>query len=307
MSHTRLASAVRLPLLLAAALFLGGGLGACSDSDDGSKPGGAGGGSASGGRGGSGGGSGGASGSGGQSGSVGTGGSSPGSGGGSGGSAGGTGGGTVSGGSGGSSVDGARTDSGGETGPTGDTGGPGDGSSSPDLGAVQACPRPSVDRLEIWTAHGGSLRPAVGGNLLVKEGDRYYAKVEFLPGGEWHEIVVPLVNSLMKQVDLTNSKGLLLSYSATAELWVQLRPLSKAHGGDQHTALIPSTGGMVKELFLPFNAQTFGVPLLGAPAHPFSQTLRDANFFNFVGRPAVMNTFVVRGLRIDGHLPPCSP
>jgi hypothetical protein len=304
MNHTRLVSAVRFPLLLSVLMTAGAGLGACSSDDDGSSPGagGAGGGAGMGGRGGSGsGGSGSGSG-----GSVGTGGSTPGSGGsGSGGSTGGTGG--VASGSGGSSGDAAVNDAGGEASSTSDTGGPGDGSSSPDLGAIQACPRPSVDRLEIWTAHGGALRPAIGGNLLVKEGDRYYAKVEFLPGGEWHEIVVPLVNSLSKQVDLTTSKGITLTYSATAELWVQLRPLSKAHGGDQHTALIPSTGGMVKELFLPFNATTFGVNLLGAPVHPFSQTLRDANFFNFVGRPAVMNTFIVRGLRIDGHLPPCSP
>jgi hypothetical protein len=171
--------------------------------------------------------------------------------------------------------------------------------------ALAACPKPSVDHLEIWTAHGGSLRPAAGGNLLIKEGERHYMKVEFLPGGQWHEIVVPVANSLSKKIDLTTSKGFTITYSATADLWVQLRPLSHAHGGEQHTAKLPSTGGMMQELFVPFAPESWGM-LLGDPTFPFAQALRDANFFDFVGPPASANTFVVRGLRFDGYVPPCS-
>jgi hypothetical protein len=170
---------------------------------------------------------------------------------------------------------------------------------------LAACAKPSVDHLEIWEAHGGSLRPAVGGNLLVKEGDRHYAKVDFLPGGEWHEIVVPIVNSLAKKTDLSNSKGFTITYSATAALHVQLRPLSHPHGGEQWTAAIPATGGAIKELFIPFAPEAWGM-LLGDPPFPFAQALRDANFFNFVGEPATANSLTVRGLRIDGFVPPCS-
>jgi hypothetical protein len=175
----------------------------------------------------------------------------------------------------------------------------------PGSSPLAACPKPSVDHLEIWEAHGGSLKPAVGGNLLVKEGDRHYAKVDFLPGGEWHEIVVPLVNSMSKKTNLGASKGFTITYSATADLWVQLRPLSHQHGGEQHTAKLPSTGGLVKELFVPFTTDAWGM-LLGTPPFPFSQALEDANFFNFVGPPGTANSFVVRGLRIDGFIPPCS-
>jgi len=170
---------------------------------------------------------------------------------------------------------------------------------------LAACAKPSVDHLEIWTAHGGSLRPGVGGNLLIKEGDRHYMKVEFLPGGAWHEIVVPIANSLDKKADLSASKGFTLTYSATAELWVQLRPLTHAHGGEQHTIKIPSTGGMVRELFVPFAPESWGM-LLGEPTFPFAEAVREANFFNFVAPPASANTFVVRGLRFDGYVPPCS-
>jgi hypothetical protein len=176
---------------------------------------------------------------------------------------------------------------------------------APDAPVVAACPRPSVDRLEIWEAHGGSLKPPVGGNLLIKEGDRYYAKVDFLPGGEWHEIVVPLMNALAKKVDLTGAKGFWITYSATADLWVQLRPLSHAHGGEQYTAKLPSTAGVLSEAFVSFDPASWGM-LLGAPPFPFDQALLDANFFNFVGPPATPNTVVVKALRIDGHVPPCS-
>jgi hypothetical protein len=184
--------------------------------------------------------------------------------------------------------------------PTPDLTIPADGSAP-----LAACPKPSVDHLEIWEAHGGSLRPAVGGNLLVKDGDRHYAKVDFLPGGEWHEIVVPIVNSLAAKTDLTASRGFTLTYSATAALHVQLRPLSHPHGGEQWTATIPATGGATKDLFIPFAPAAWGM-LLGDPPFPFSQALRDANFFNFVGEPGTGNSLTVRGLRIDGFVPPCS-
>ena len=170
---------------------------------------------------------------------------------------------------------------------------------------LAACAKPSVDHLEIWTAHGGSLRPAVGCNLLIKEGERHYMKVEFLPGGEWHEIVVPIANSLAKKADLSASKGFTITYSATADLWVQLRPLSHPHGGEQHTAKLPATGGMMQELFVPFAPASWGM-LLGTPTFPFADAVRDANFFDFVGPPASANVFVVRGLRFDGYVPPCS-
>ena len=170
---------------------------------------------------------------------------------------------------------------------------------------LAACAKPSVDHLEIWTAHGGSLRPGVGGNLLIKEGERHYMKVEFLPGGEWHEIVVPIANSLAKKADLSASKGFTITYSATSDLWVQLRPLSHPHGGEQHTAKLPATGGMMQELFVPFAPASWGM-LLGTPTFPFADAVRDANFFDFVGPPASANVFVVRGLRFDGYVPPCS-
>jgi hypothetical protein len=184
-----------------------------------------------------------------------------------------------------------------------DTGPP---SSPPPQPPLTPCTRPAVDRLEIWEAHGGSLQPPVGGNLLVKEGNGYFMKVEFLPGAAFHEIVVPLDNSLARKVDLTGRKGVTMTYSSTADISMQLRPISFAHGGEQFAFLLPSTAGMIKELFIPFDQARWMSYLFGPPTFPFAQALRDANFFNFVGRPAIANTFIVRGLRIDGHTPTCN-
>jgi len=130
-------------------------------------------------------------------------------------------------------------------------------------------------------------------------------KVEFLPGGQWHEVVVPVANGLGKKVDLSASKGFTISYSATADLWVQLRPLTHPHGGEQHTFKLPSTGGMLQDLFVPFSAASWGM-LLGNPTFPFAEAVSNANFFDFVGPPGTANTIVVRGLRFDGYVPPCS-
>jgi hypothetical protein len=63
---------------------------------------------------------------------------------------------------------------------------------------------------------------------------------------------------------------------------------------------------MVKEAFISFAPDTWATPLLGTPPFPYAQALRDANFFNFVGPPGTANSFVVKGLRIDGFVPPCS-
>ena len=224
---------------------------------------------------------------------------------GSGGSGGGGGSGGAGGSAGGSSGAGGSSDGGRADGPPGDTTGAMVDMGGPSDPPLTPCPKPSVDHLESWRAHGGSLRPAAGGTILTQDAGKTIARVEFLPGSEYHEIVVPVVNDQTKKVDLTSSAGFTITYSAVADLHVQLRPLSYAHGGAQWTAKLPATGGMTRELFVPFVQGTWG-NLLGPPPFPFSQALRDANFFDFVGPPGTANTFIVRGLRFDKHVPPCS-
>ncbi|HEY0707349.1 MAG TPA: hypothetical protein VGG33_11160, partial [Polyangia bacterium] len=163
--------------------------------------------------------------------------------------------------------------------------------------------RASIDRLTNWNSHAGSMRPT--GTLLTKDAGKDVAKVEFLPGSAWHEAVVPVANSLSAKADLSKSRGMTVTYSSTADFQVQMRPLSHSHGSAQYTAMLPSTGGMLKELTLPFTEPTWGA-FLGKPAFPLSTALGEANFFNFIGRPAVANMIVIRGLRIDGHIPNCN-
>src|SRR5579859_1508363 len=116
----------------------------------------------------------------------------------------------------GSSVD---AGSGGSSGAGGQVdAGSGDGSFPP----IMECTKPSVDRLEQWEASGeGTTVPATG-NTLVKQGNVYVSKIQFV-GSQWHVMPVYLGNMFGAKVDLTKSSGFLLTYSSTSDMYVQLR------------------------------------------------------------------------------------
>ncbi|SMC65147.1 hypothetical protein SAMN05661093_01163 [Kibdelosporangium aridum] len=165
------------------------------------------------------------------------------------------------------------------------------------------CATPSIDRLQQWIASGeGTTVPATG-SLLVREGSRYTAKVEFL-NVEWHVVVVWLANQFEAQVDLGKSSGFWMTYSATDDLYVQLRPASHWSGGDKWLTLVPSTGGKVVRKFFSFSPNAWmTLPELGTPSYSFASALREARGFVFVGKTP--NKLQFRGLHIDGYRPPC--
>ncbi|AGZ42943.1 hypothetical protein [Actinoplanes friuliensis] len=167
------------------------------------------------------------------------------------------------------------------------------------------CATPSIDRLQQWLASGeGTTVPATGSLLLPnRHGDRYTAKVDFV-NAEWHVVVVWLANEFEAQVDLADSKGFWLTYSATEDLYVQLRPASHWSGGAQWATAVPSTQGRTVTRFFSFRPQAWGaVPELGAPAHSFASALSEARGLVFVGKTA--NELSFRGLRIHRYTPPC--
>src|SRR5882757_2919735 len=105
--------------------------------------------------------------------------------------------------------------------------GAGAASASPTGGCE--CATPSIDRYQQWLASGeGTTVPATG-SLLVREGHQYAAKVTFL-NAEWHVAVLWLGNQFEAQADLSKSAGFWLTYSATEDLYVQLRPASNWSG-----------------------------------------------------------------------------
>jgi len=159
------------------------------------------------------------------------------------------------------------------------------------------CATPSIDRLQQWLASGeGTTIPATG-SMLVPARQGYAAKIEFV-GAEWHVAVVWLGNEFEAQADLTRSAGFRLTYSATDDLWVQLRPASHWSGGAQWATAVPSTGGRMVTRFFSFREREWGaVPELGAPAHTFASALSEARGFVFVGKTA--NKIEFRGLRIQ--------
>ncbi|GAA1964720.1 hypothetical protein GCM10009754_40830 [Amycolatopsis minnesotensis] len=165
------------------------------------------------------------------------------------------------------------------------------------------CAGPSIDGLRQWLASGEGTTVPASGSLLVREGDGYAAKVRFV-NAEWHVIVVWLGNQFEAQADLSKSSGFWLTYSATDDLYVQLRPASHWSGGDKWLTLVPSTGGkLVKRFFsLSPDAWTW-LPELGKPSYSFASALGEARGLVFVGKTP--NTLDFRGLPIDGYQPPC--
>ncbi|MGV9366317.1 hypothetical protein [Amycolatopsis sp. NPDC003731] len=165
------------------------------------------------------------------------------------------------------------------------------------------CASPSIDRLQQWLASGeGTTVPATG-SLLVPEGRRYAARVTFL-NAEWHVAVVWLGNRFEAQADLSRSAGFLLTYRATEDLYVQLRPASHWSGGDKWLTLVPSTGGRLVTKFFSFSPRRWtSLPELGTPSYSFASALREARGLVFVGKTP--NELEFRGLRIDGYRPPC--
>lgn len=165
------------------------------------------------------------------------------------------------------------------------------------------CATPSIDRLQQWIASGeGATIPATG-SLLVREGNRYAAKVTFL-NAEWHVVVLWLGNQFEAQADLSKSAGFWMTYSATDDLYVQLRPASHWSGGDKWLTLVPSTGGRLVTKFFSFAPSKWTtLPELGTPAYSLASALTEARGLVFVGKTA--NKLDFRGLRVDGYRPPC--
>jgi hypothetical protein len=185
-------------------------------------------------------------------------------------------------------------------------GAPGNGSDGPtgfEAGPLMECPGASLDRLQKWLAH--TLITGAGGDssILVAEGNRQVARARF-PGGNWSEVVVLLGNAADASVDLSKSAGFSITYSATADLWIEMRGTVQLHGGDQHAVKLPATGGMTMTRFVPFTAAAWTyVPELGKPTVAFPEVVRTANMFDIVGNAA--NTVAFSGLRFDNYLPPC--
>ena len=170
-----------------------------------------------------------------------------------------------------------------------------------ELPPLEECAQPSVDRLTSWSAtNEGTMVPA-SGSILVKEGADYVGKVQFVGGG-WHVVPVLIANKFDVTADLSKASGITLTYSATAELHVQLRSKSHWSGGDQYATTLPSTGGK-KETHVFSFAEANWKSLFGTPVLSFAATLKEGMGLVFVGDGE--NTVAFYGLRIDGYSPPC--
>ncbi|NKE61316.1 hypothetical protein FXN61_32945 [Lentzea sp. PSKA42] len=166
------------------------------------------------------------------------------------------------------------------------------------------CRTPSIDRFQQWLASGeGATEPATGSILVPQGRHGYTAKIKFL-ASDWAVMVVWLGNKFEAQADLSRSAGFWMTYRATDDLYIQLRPASFWSGGDKWVTKVPSTRGKLVKRFFSFHPDKWTtLPELGKPAYPLSEALDDARGLVFVGKTP--NDLEFRGLRVDGYRPPC--
>ncbi len=185
------------------------------------------------------------------------------------------------------------------------TGGAGSGGTSA-YPPIDECAGGSLDRLQLWLVSGeGQTVPSEPNTtLLVSSGEEYVGKIEFV-GNEWHVVPVRVGNDYDAIVDLSASKGFELTYSATADFYVQLRPASHWSGGDKWVALVPSTGGQIQSVFFPFDAASWTtLPALGTPSYSVDEARSELRGLVFVGQTP--NVIEFHGLRFDGYVPECN-
>ncbi|HVR62270.1 MAG TPA: hypothetical protein VMU50_10250 [Polyangia bacterium] len=168
------------------------------------------------------------------------------------------------------------------------------------------CKIPSIDHLAHWYVASEAkavTTPPIGSSILVTEGDHQVGKVAFAGGG-WHIVAVWVTNSLMSQADLSNSTGFTLTYSATADLWVQLREVANYNGGAHFVAVLPSTGGQLRTVFVPFTPDHWiTLPSLGKPTVTFAEAIAQVRGLFFIDDAA--NTLEFDRLSFDNFTPQC--
>jgi hypothetical protein len=180
-------------------------------------------------------------------------------------------------------------------------------SGSPDLGSTpltECTTAPSLDRLQNWIASGeGTTVPATG-SILVKSGSQYVGKIGFV-NAEWHVVPVWTANKFDGQADFSKSASLTLTYSATDDFYVQVRPASHWDGGDKWLTKIPKTSGQVQTKVISFAAQNWTtLPELGTPVYSLADALKEVRGLVFVGK--TVNQIEFHGLRVEGYVPPCN-
>jgi len=168
--------------------------------------------------------------------------------------------------------------------------------------ALMECPKPSIDRITAWNATGEGTTKPMSGSLLVKEGDHYVAKQEFVGGG-WHVLEVFVANAYGSSADLTNDASFTLTYSSTNDLWLQMRAANHYSGGAQWVTKIPSTGGQMMKQTFSLDASQWTTIELGKPSWTYEEARKAACGFVFVGDKPNLISFW--GLRFEKYVPMC--
>jgi hypothetical protein len=102
--------------------------------------------------------------------------------------------------------------------------------------------------------------------------------------------------------DLRTSAGFTVTYSSTAEMFIQLRGTVQRDGGNQYHAVLPATAGAMMKRSVRFVRDDWTFRL-GATTQMFTDVLRTAVLFNFISMPA--NDVTIYDIRFDNYVPAC--
>ena len=167
------------------------------------------------------------------------------------------------------------------------------------------CKTPSIDHLAHWYVASEAKAVTVpgAGSILVPQDGYQVGKVSFVGAG-WHIVAVWVANSVTAQADLSNSASFTLTYSATADLWVQLREVANYEAGGHFVAVLPSTGGQLKTISVPLTADHWmTLPSLGKPTVMFADAIKQVRGLFFIDDAA--NTLEFDRLVFDNFTPAC--
>lgn len=186
-----------------------------------------------------------------------------------------------------------------------DTTKPGDNKpQDPVVSNLGDCPAgAAVNQLQKWWSAEGNMIPGPTTNIVQKENGQSIAKVTFV-GTDWHVVPVWLGNTYEYTTNLSQSKGLTLTYKAPGDFYIQLRPAAYWSGGAKHGAKFLASPDKFTTVTLPFDERHWTqIPGLGAPPFSFATALADARGLVIVGKNP--GEYVFSSMLVEGFTPPC--
>jgi len=137
---------------------------------------------------------------------------------------------------------------------------------------ANAWPRQGLDNVSCLINHNDVM---IANFMNMSTAD--YGTVNVPVGGHLCSPLCPMCSSKYTQKcsqNLSDADGLTITYSSTADAWIQIRTGTLPHGGDHNLYTLRNTSGVIRSVSLPWDAFQGGTePIAVAVAEVYSFTL----------------------------------